>query len=168
MRLLYMPSSTCIAVKPHVILLMMCYCSYAVDSWHRAIDARKLNCCGWVLDCINNDIPLAHFGVVHNAHASACACGHHQSVKFSEFNSCLHGVLVAQVCHNDSIAISGLYCFLFLWMICQFWQIMDKLICILMTLSYTVVMKCSEWSSIWSLPSTRLHGCNLIDWCFRV
>ena len=65
---------------------------YAVDSWRKAIDARKFVVAGFLdlakaFDCVNHDVildKLAHYGVVGNAHAwfESYLCGSQQAVKF--------------------------------------------------------------------------------------
>lgn len=103
-----MPSSTCITVKPHVILPRMCYCirSYVVDSRHKGIDTHKLNCCarGWVLDCINNDQLIVVLWIMLMLSFVHVVTRN----KLNLVIPCLHGVLVELVCHYDSITIGAL------------------------------------------------------------
>ena len=67
---------------------------YVVDSWHKAIDARKFVVAGFLdlvkaFDCVNHDIlldKLAYYGTVDGAHAwlTSYLCSHQQAVKFDD------------------------------------------------------------------------------------
>ena len=76
----------------HVIPLRMCYCTYVVDSWHKAIDACKFVVARFLhlakpltvsIMIILLD-KLAHYGIAGNAHSwfESYLCGHQQAVKF--------------------------------------------------------------------------------------
>ena len=103
----------------HVISLRMCYCSFVIDSWQKAIDACKCVVAGFlnlakVFDCVNHDIPLdmlVHHGVVDGAHAWLESCCVIASTQLSLMIHCLLEVLLKLVYCKDQYR--GIYCSLF-------------------------------------------------------
>ena len=81
-------------------------------------------------------------------------CGHQQAVKFDDSLSAWGSVKVGV---PQGSILGPPYCFLFLWMTCQMWWLMHKLTCMLITLSYIVVVRnYGIFRRIFSLTSAGL------------
>ena len=141
--------------------------------WHNAIDRHKFVGADFldlakVFDCVNHSIlldKLTHYDVVGDAHAwsESYLCGQQQSVKFngslSKWGSVGVGVL------QGSLLGPLLFSILILWMIWQLLWAILRLICMLMTQSYIVVVRTYN---VFRMTSSLIFikckvGCRLLD-----